>query len=154
MTRKHRKITDVNPTVVDEVILRQVVAASLTGASDAEIGRTTGLSRHTLRAMQQSDKFKDLVRETGEEQLAAVVGTLKQRITKMGEKAAKVYEKVMDDYLEGKGGARDAVVVAQSVTRSLGVDKGDDKPSDSNINIIFPGEEPKTVHVQSEVEDV
>jgi hypothetical protein len=153
MEKKLIKASDLHHLPHKEVLVRQVIAACLSDVPKAQQQKDFGLTRGALEAIIDSDQFKSIMEQVGKESLAVEVAQMKDRLSRMGLKASKVYEKVMDDYLDRDKGARDAVVVAQSVHRSLGVDQDDNKQQDANINIILPGEQPKTVVVEADIEE-
>lgn len=147
-----KSLTNLDKTVVDAVITKRIAALSLSGATTPEIMKELNLTRHAVEKVKNSPSFKELITEVGEKEFALVTQKAKSRIIKMSETALKVYEKVMQDYIEGEGNAREAVTVAQSVTRAIGIDKEGDKAQDANITIVMPSgvEQPITIEAEKE----
>lgn len=140
MTKKPTpNITQVDPTVVSEVFTRRVAVLAMGGMSSKKIADEMGLSKDAIEKIQQGEVYKGYLKHVGEQDMNVEVIRMKHRLSTMAEKAAKVYEKVMEDYLTGKSGARDAVTVAQSITRAIGADKGEEKQQDASITVILPG---------------
>lgn len=139
MSKKKPTINQLDPTVVSEVFVRRVAVLSISGSTAKQIGEQYGFSEAAIKALQERDDYKELVQKAGEQEMTFSLAKLKTRLMRMGDKAAKVYEKVMDDYLEGRGGARDAVNVAQSITRALGADKGENQQTDATLTVVLPG---------------
>lgn len=148
MSRKP-KLTDLDPTVVSEVFTRRVAILAIAGKTSAEIGKDMGLTSAQIGAIQRGDGYKKLVERMGEQEMLFAVSQGKTRMAGMVNDAADVIRKVMKDYLNDKGSARDAIVAAQTVNRSVGVDKEGDKQNDTNITIQFPaGIEPMTFEAE------
>jgi hypothetical protein len=110
----------------------------MSGQSAKQIGTELGLAEGAIEAIQKGEDYKKLVNRIGEQELTFAVASMKTRLARMGDKAAKVYEKVMDDYLDSGKNARDAISAAQSISRAMGVDKSDDKPQDATLTVVLP----------------
>lgn len=136
---KKPRLDDLDPTAVSEVFTRRVAVMAIGGASSKKIADEMGLTVPAIEAIQSREDYKSYLKNVGEQDLNVEVMRMKHRLAIMADKAAKVYEKVMDDYLSGKTGAKDAVTVAQSVSRSIGADKGEVAQSDTTLTVILPG---------------
>lgn len=130
---------DLDPTAVSEVFTRQVAILAMGGGSVKKIAEQLGQTPATIEAIQKLDSYKEILKGVGERDLNFEVMKMKMALSGMATKAVKVYEKVMDDYLAGKSGARDAVTVAQSVTRAMGADKDEGRQQDATITVVLPG---------------
>jgi len=141
MTRKPpaKGLKNLDVTVVSEVFTRRVAVLAISGHTSAEISSEMGLSAVAIKDIQAGALYKKYVSRIGEQEMLFAVSRFKTRLAEMGEDATKVYAKVMRDYLRGQGSARDAVTVSQSISRSLGVDKGNDTPHDTKLTIVLPG---------------
>lgn len=139
MSSKKPKLTDLDPTVVSEVFTRRVAVLAITGKTSAEIGKELGFSAQQIALIQRGDGYKKLVERMGEQEMVFAVSRGKTRLAGMVDDAADVIRKVMKDYLNDKGSARDAIVAAQTVNRSIGVDKEDGRTNDTNLTVILPG---------------
>lgn len=137
--KKTPKITDLDPTVVSEVFTRRIAVLAISGMSSKKIADEMGLAVPAIEAIQKREDYKGYLKNVGEQDLNVEVMRMKHRLANMADKAAKVYEKVMDDYLTGKTNARDAVTVAQSVSRAIGADKDEGVKADTSITVILPG---------------
>jgi hypothetical protein len=139
MSEKKTPLAQLDPTVVSEVFTRQVAILAMGGKSSRKIAEELGQTPATIEAIQKRDDYKALLKGIGERDLNFEVMKMKMALSGMATKAVKVYEKVMDDYLAGKSGARDAVTVAQSVTRAMGADKDEGRQQDATITVVLPG---------------
>lgn len=142
MTKKTKNaphINQVDPTVVSEIFTRRVAVLAMGGMTSKKIAEEMGLSKDAIEGIQKGDIYKSYLKHVGEQDMNVEVMRMKHRLSGMAEKAAKVYDKVMDDYLEGKSNARDAVTVAQSISRAIGADKDESVKQDANLTIILPG---------------
>jgi len=135
---KKKQITQFDPTIVSEVFIRRVAVLAMAGQSSKKIGEELGLAENAILSIQKGEEYKKLVSRIGEQELTFAVAGMKTKLARMGDKAAKVYEKIMDDYLEGGKNARDAISAAQSVSRALGVDRSEDKPQDATLTVVLP----------------
>lgn len=139
MTKKTPPLSHIDTTVVSEVFTRRVAVLAMGGMSSRKIAEEMGLSKDAIEEIQAGETYKSYLKHVGEQDMNVEVIRMKHRLASMADKAAKVYEKVMQDYLDGKSGARDAVTVAQSVTRAIGADKDEGKVQDTTITIVLPG---------------
>lgn len=146
---------DLDPTVVSEVFTRRVAVLAMSGKSSAQIAEDMGVSVALVKTIQRAEPYKKLVERIGEQEMMFAVSRGKTRLAGMVDTAADVVHKVMRDYLDGKtNSARDAIVAAQTVNRSVGVDKMDDKPGDASITVNFGGiVEPMTIEAEVVKED-
>lgn len=133
------KATDLDPTVVSEIFTRRVAVLAMGGMTSRKIANEMGLSQDAIEKIQQREDYKGILKNIGEKDLNFEVAKTKQKLTQLADQSIKVYQKVMQDYLDGKTGARDAVTVAQSVNRAIGADREENKPQDSQLTIVLPG---------------
>lgn len=154
--KKTPKIEALDPTVVSEVFTRRVAVLASTSMTSQQIATELGMSKADIESIQKGELYKSYVTKMGEQELIFALAGLKTKLARLGEQATKVYAKVLNDYLEGKGGARDAVTVAQSITRALGADKSSDRPNDGSLTVILPSgisePQPYTIEVKNEAE--
>ena len=148
-----KNINHINETVVDESLTRQVATIALTGASVSEIAKQLAITPAAVRKIQNSDRFKDLVKETSEESLAPALAEAKAKLAKIAGKGVRVLEKAMDNYLEAGTGGRDAIQAAMTALKAVGLHEETEKQQDTQINVILPGgAEPMTIEVPNEQE--
>ncbi len=151
---KKTKLTDLDPTVVSEVFTRRVAILAVSGKTAKQIGDELGFSAQQITHIQRGDQYKKLVAHMGEQELAFAASRGKTQMAGMVDDAMSVMRKVMKDYLGGKGSARDAVTVAQTVNRGVGIEKSEDKQNDTQLTVILPGgAEPVTYEVKAEEPD-
>jgi hypothetical protein len=139
MAKKTAKAADLDPTVVSEIFTRRIAVLAMGGMTARKIADEVGLSAPAIEAIQKGETYKGYLKHVGEQDMNIEVMRMKFRLANMADKAAKVYEKVMEDYLSGKSGARDAVTVAQSISRAIGADKDEGKVQDTQLTIVLPG---------------
>lgn len=137
--KKTPKIGDIDPTVVSEIFTRRVAVLAMGGMSARKIADDMGLAHTAIEAIQKREDYKKHIKHVGEQELGVAVLRMKWELSGMSSTAVKVYQKVMQDYLDGKTGARDAVTVAQSITRAIGADKDEGKVQDTQLTIVLPG---------------
>lgn len=157
MTAKNKSLNlkSLDPTVVSEVFTRRVAVLAMSGMSAAQIAEDTGLAPTAIKSIQETDIYKKYVTRAGEQEMQVALMRAKARLAAQVDTAGEVYEKVMRDYLDGKSGARDAVVVAQSVHRAVGVDNDNAVQGDQTLIVNMPNGITSTISVKPEkVEDV
>lgn len=147
-----KNINHINETVVDEALTRQVATIALTGSSVSEIAKQLAITPAAVRKIQNSDKFKDLVKATSEESLAPALAEAKAKLSKIAGKGVRVLEKAMDNYLEAGTGGRDAIQAAMTALRAVGLHEEAEKQQDTNLTIVLPstGSDPLTIEVPNE----
>lgn len=149
---KTKDMRSMDQTVVDEALTRQVATVLLTGASVTDCARQLAITPSAVRKIQSSDRFKDLVKATSEESLAPALAEAKAKLAKIAGKGVRVLEKAMDNYLDSGTGGRDAIQAAMTSLKAVGLHEEDQKPQDTQINVILPGgtEHPLTIEVPNE----
>jgi transposase-like protein len=148
MSQKTKNVATMDPTVVQEALTRQVAAVLLTGASVTDCAKQLSISPAAVRRIQASDKYKELVTETAESELAPALAKAKAQLARLSAKAVKAIEKALDE-----GSARDALQAATIVLRSVGLHEDEKQQQDTAITVIMPGATTEQViEVQAEEE--
>lgn len=141
-----------DPTVVDEALTRQIATIMLTGASVTQCAKQLAISNAAVRRITETDKYKELVTVTAEDQLTPALAQAKSALSKMANKAVKVLERAMDRAIETGEGMREGLEASKVVLKSVGLSEDADSESDSTINIIMPSGVEKTVTYEIEKE--
>lgn len=119
----------INPVVIDEVITKQVAALAITGANPLQISQSLSLSRYQVQKIMQSDKFKEVLKDTGDAALADARQVMRAQTASLAKEMVRVLKKQLgDDSLE-------AVKIGLKV---LGIEQLDDKGGDTNISVVLP----------------
>lgn len=139
-----------DPTVVDESLTRQVATVMLGGASVAECAKRLSLSPNAVRTITASDRYKEIVAKTAEEELAPALAKAKAQLARLSTKAVAAIERALDE-----GSARDALQAATIVLKSVGLHEEESKQQDTTIQIVMPNgiDLGNTIDVPAEVEN-
>lgn len=130
-----QKITGkANKDVIDEVLTRQVAAASLDGSSAMQISKNLKISYSLVRDIVASAKFKEVLEKAGEQELAPALARAKGQMARLVSKAVKAIERALDE-----GEHSDALKAASMVFRAVGLDEQEKKDQDTNITVVLPG---------------
>ena len=150
-TRKP-KVDEMDQTVVNESLTRQVATYLLTNASVSDCAKTLGISASSVRTITESPRYKELIEEVSEAELGTLLTKTKTRLAKLTEKAVRVVEKSMQDYLDGSGSAREALQGAQMAFKATGLHEEGEKQNDTSITVILPTgvEAPVTYEVKND----
>lgn len=142
-----------DPTVVSEVLTRQVATLMIGNATVAECAKQLAISPATVRTIQNSDKFKELVAAAAVEELAPALAKTKAQLARLSTKSVRVLEKAMDTYLQDGTGAREAIQSSMVALKATGLHEDENKPQEQTLTIIMPGAanpEPITYEVSNE----
>lgn len=134
MTETKKTPTQRPPVIMDELVLKQIAAVAISGASYRQIADTLGISRTLVKKACESPKFKELVAKIGDEELAPAIVRAKSRISKLLDKAMIVLEHHLD---------QNNLEAVKLVFKSIGLDNTETGAGDSTINVILPGASPK-----------
>ena len=146
-----KNLRSFNETVIDEVLTRQVAAASLGGTSVADIAKELAISAASVRKIQGTPKYKELVTRAGEEELGPLLAKAKAGLARLSAKAVKVVEKAMDSALDGSGSMREGLAAAQVALKATGIHEEKEAQQDTQIIIKMPdGVSPVTYEVVNE----
>jgi hypothetical protein len=152
---KTKNVAAMDEAVVSEALTRQVATVALTGASAAVIARQLTISPAAVRKIQAMDRYKELIAETAEEELAPALAKAKSQLARLSVKAVKVVERNLDQYLEDGKGGREALNAATIVLKAVGLHEEGEKQQDAVIQVVLPsGAEPVTYEVKSESEGI
>lgn len=143
-----KNINNMEKTVVDEVLTRQIAGILVGGVSITDCAKKLNISPAAVRRIIETDKYKDIVSEAGEEELAPALAKAKAQLARLTTKAVKAIEEVLDT-----GAGRDKLQAASIVLKAVGLSENEEKQNDGNITIIMPGGTQNTQEV-IEVENV
>jgi transposase-like protein len=143
---KTKNVGNMDPTVVDEALTRQVATVLLTGASVTECAKQLSISPAAVRRIQDTEKFKELVAETAEQELGPALAKAKAQLARLSTKAVKAIEAALDG-----ASHREALQAATIVLKAVGLHEEERQQQDTQINVILPGgESPMTIEVPNE----
>lgn len=143
-----KDVRQMDKTVVDEVLTRQIAGILVGGASITDCAKKLNISPAAVRRIIETDKYKAIVAEAGEEELAPALAKAKAQLARLTTKAVKAIEEVLDT-----GAGRDKLQAASIVLKAVGLHENEEKQNDGNITIIMPGGTQNTQEV-IEVENV
>lgn len=121
------------PDDIAEAVLHKKLAALLISNPSmriSQICKETGLSRYEVNKVLKNDAFQDLLQDTGGKELMSVVDKAKAKLSRLVDKAIAVVEKRLD---------KDDLEAAKMVFKATGIEKSEEKPVDTSINLILPG---------------
>lgn len=154
---KTKDLRTIDQTVIDEAIARQVATHALGNKGVAEIAKLLAITPASVRTIQASERYKELVSATAEQELGPALAKAKAQLARLSSKAVTVVEKTMDMFIADGKGARDALAAASVVLKSVGLHEEEDKQQDATINIVLPTgvglNETKTIDVTSEIDE-
>ncbi len=131
------QITDENM----DVFFPKVVAMHLEGISEYKIADMLSVSRHQLRKITKSDAFLSKIKEIGDKAVQDSYNGFRAQLRELGPLA---YDTLKENLKEHKMDAfREWAKIVGLLT-----DK-DSEVKDNTINIIFPGQEEKSISVES-----
>lgn len=146
---KTKNVGTMDPTVVNEALTRQIATVMLTGASVSECARQLSLSVPAVKRITESDKYKQIVADTAEDELGPALAKAKAQLARLSTKAVKAIEKALDD-----GGHREALQAASIVLKAVGLSEDEKQQQDTQITVVMPGAEaPVTFEVQNNGEE-
>lgn len=137
-----KNIGNMDKTVVDEVLTRQIAGILVTGVSVTECAKRLALTPAAVRRITDTDKYKEIVSEAGEEELAPALAKAKAQLARLTTKAVKAIEEVLDT-----GAGRDKLQAASIVLKAVGLHEEEEKTSNGNITVIMPGATNNEQHV-------
>lgn len=145
---KTKRVENMDKTVVDEALTRQVATIMLSGASVTDCSKALSITPAAVRRITGSDKYKELVTVTAEDSLAPALSQAKLQLARLTTKAIKAVERALDE-----GSARDALQAASIVLKSVGLHEEKEAQSDTSITVVLPsGLEPVTYEIKGEKE--
>ena len=145
-----KNVGSMDKTVVDEVLTRQIATILVGGVSITDCAKKLNISPAAVRRIVETDKYKELVAEAGEEELAPALARAKAQLARLTSKAVKAIEEVLDT-----GAGRDKLQAASIVLKAVGLSENEEKQNDGNITIVMPGatnNEQHTIEVSNETE--
>jgi hypothetical protein len=120
-------------TVVSEALTRQVAAILLTGASVTDCAKKLTITPAAVRRITASDKYKELITGTAEDELAPALAKAKTQLANLTTKAVKAIERALDE-----GSARDALQAATIVLKSVGLHEEKEAQQEQSLTVILP----------------
>lgn len=134
--------------MVSEALTRQVATIMLSGASVADCAKRLAITPNAVRTITASDRYKEIVSTTAEEELAPALAKAKAQLARLSTKAVAAIERALDE-----GSARDALQAATIVLKSVGLHEEEKQVQDTAITVIMPGAEtPRTIEVENETD--
>jgi hypothetical protein len=142
------KIDELDPTVVNESLTRQVAAILLTNVSVTQCAKQLAITPAAVRRIIESPRYKELVETTAEEELGPALAKAKSQLAKLTTKAVAAIERALGP----EASNRDALQAATIVLKSVGLHEEKEVQQDTQINIVMPTgvEVPITYEVKEE----
>jgi len=128
-----KRVNDMEKTVVQEALTRQVATIMLTGASVTTCAKQLAITPASVRRITESDKYKELVTQTAEDELAPALAKAKAQLARLTSKAVKAIEDTLDT-----GSGRDKLQAATIVLKSVGLHEEQATQQDQTIQIVMP----------------
>lgn len=155
MTTQTKNINNMDKTVVDEALTRQVATVMLGGATIGQAAKQLGISNAAIRRITSSEKYKEIVSKTAEDQLAPALAEVKSQLSKLSGKAVRVLEKAMDRAIQEGEGLREGLEASKVVLKAVGLSEEKEVQQDTTIQIVMPSgiEVPVTYETNTEKED-
>lgn len=145
---KTKDLRSMDQTVINEALTRQVATVMLSGASVADCAKKLTLTANAVRTITSSDRYKEIVATTAEEELAPALAKAKAQIARLTTKAVAALERALDD-----GSTRDSLQAATIVLKAVGLHEDEKQSVDTQLTVIMPNSatpEPRTIEVQNE----
>ncbi len=134
-------------TLLTEVVVKQVAALAVSGATPGEIAAKLGMTKWQVKKAMQLPAYKAYMKEVGD----AALSTAKEFIRAEMGKLSKEIMRVIRTQLEEKD-SLDAVKIALKV---VGFDQEEQVKGDTTLNVIMPGaNKPETKDVPNLVIDM
>jgi hypothetical protein len=145
MSTKTRNINNLDPTVVQEALTRQVATIMLSGATVTDCAKRLTITPAAVRRITATDKYKELVTVTAEDELAPALSQAKAQLARLTTKAIKAVERALDE-----GSARDSLQAATIVLKAVGLHEEKEQQNDTSITVVLPSglEAPITYEVK------
>lgn len=145
---KTKRVENMDPTVVQEALTRQIATIMLSGASVTDCAKKLTITPAAVRRIIDTDKYKELITITAEDSLAPALSQAKLMLSKLTPKAIKAIENALDT-----GSSRDALQAATIVLKSVGLHEEREAQQDTSITVVLPsGLEPVTYEIKGEKE--
>ncbi len=140
----------IEQTVKDEVLTRQIAAILVGSESLADCAKQLGISVSVVRTIVASDKYKTMLAEAAEKSLGVALKKAKADIARLTAKAVKAIEELLDT-----GSGRDKLEAAKIVLKSVGLHEEEKTQADTTLIVNLPnlGTEPKTYEVSNAADD-
>lgn len=139
MSTQTKNINNIDKTVVDEVLTRQVATIMATGATVGQCAKQLNISNAAVKRITSSAKYREIVLKSAEVDLAPALAEVKSKLSKLSSKAVRVLEKAMDRAVEDGEGVREALEAAKVVLKAVGLSEEKETQQDATINIMLPG---------------
>ena len=126
-----------------EVLTKQVAAALIGGATQAEAAKQLAIPVSTVKRIAATPEFKELLAKVGDEELAPVLAATKTKLAKLANTAIRVVEyHLKENNLEA----------AKMVLKAIGLEKPEEqRASDTTLTVVLPGSpEAAAIEVKSE----
>ena len=145
MAEKTKNLNSLDPTYVQEALTRQVATIMLSGATVTDCAKRLTITPAAVRRITASDKYKELVTVTAEDELAPALSQAKAQLARLTTKAIKAVERALDE-----GSARDSLQAATIVLKAVGLHEEKEQQNDTSITVILPSglETPITYEVK------
>jgi hypothetical protein len=133
----------IRPTQIytDEVLVRQVVALALLNKTRVEMAKELNVHHATIGKIVNSDKFKELIAEVGDEALTQAKTYVRVQMGRLVTDAVNVIKKNL------KEGNLEA---AKVVFKTVGLDNEENRVGETNLTVVLPGADEKpTIEVDS-----
>jgi len=128
------------PVVVQEVVVQQVAALAVTGATRNAICKTLGVTPQFLARTYQSDEFKKQVKLIGDDAVESSKNVIRTRVANLSDKIMTALEEGLEN------GSVEAIKVALKV---IGFGEEEKVQGDTQIQVILPGQaQEKSIDVE------
>lgn len=127
--------------VTDEVVIKQLAAASVMGATMAQMMEQTGLNKYQINKTTSTPEFKKYLKEVGDEALSQAKQIIKSNTSKLATEITRVLtEELQNNSLE-------AVKIAIKI---IGFGEEENKQQqDTQIIVNLPGSTEKVINTSS-----
>jgi hypothetical protein len=116
--------------VVDEILMKQIIALGMAGETQFAISKKLGLSRPMVDKICDDPKFREMAMEIGNREVVPVIAKMRSQLSKLGEAAISVVKQhLQENNLEA----------AKLVFKTMGLMEQEEKQGDTQLTVILPG---------------
>jgi hypothetical protein len=137
-----------NPVIIEEIITRKVATLMLANPTITiqDLAKRLEISKDLVKRIQASDRFRELLKVTGEDAMSRAVSKTRQEMAELAQEAVRVIKfQLQENNLEA----------AKIVLKTMGLEQQEKTVSDTQLTVIIPGQtEPKDIEAEFKKEEV
>lgn len=125
----------------DEVISSKIALLIMSNPSikTTEMAKTIGVTVAVLKRVMATGAYRELIDKAARDQLTPIIAKGKSDLVNLLPEAVRVFKELL---------AENNIEAAKQVVKIAIPEAADDKPVDTTINVILPGNEEKVIEVK------